>query len=166
MVRRISIWATVTVLIAYFIFTSGFVYEATKSEVADRLDEPYSIALSAERVGVAGVFNGDDIECARWIAKNIDGDSLVVADYNVFRLVVGIRGMTDEIYQVYQGRAIPLLQDLPDKGYIFLSTWNIEHQKYIADASIGMRFVLPLPDFSNCPVVFQKGKAIVYRIEK
>jgi uncharacterized membrane protein len=154
----------VSVLATYFMFTSGFVYEAINSEVTDRLEVPYSIALSAERIGIAGVFNGDDMECAKWIVDNITEDSFVVADYNVHRLVVGVRGMSSKLFDVYKGKDAPSLADLPDEGYVFLSTWNVERGKYVTDASIGTRFVLPLPDFSNYPVAFQKGKSVICRI--
>ena len=67
MAKKASIIVCI-LLLAYFIFTSGLVFEVTASDTMDRVDMPYSIAMSGERTGAIGIYNEDDIACAEWLA--------------------------------------------------------------------------------------------------
>lgn len=57
-------------VIPYFLFTSGFIFEAMGHKEVSRVDIPYSIALSWERTGVAAVFSEDDTAVMRWVAES------------------------------------------------------------------------------------------------
>jgi hypothetical protein len=86
---KIAIWITTAILLAYFVFTSGLVYETTGSEVTDRLIVPYSAALSGERTGLFGVYTEDDIRCAEWLAYESDTSIPIVGDGNTWLLMKG-----------------------------------------------------------------------------
>ncbi len=86
---KIAIWSTTGILLAYFVFTSGLVYEATGSEVTDKLIVPYSAALSGERTGLFGVYIEDDIRCAEWLAYESDPNIPIVGDGNTWLLMKG-----------------------------------------------------------------------------
>lgn len=69
MAKRFMV-VTCVLLLAYFLFTSGLVFEAVGSETIDKVDMPYSVALSDDRIGVLEVANEDDVACARWLAED------------------------------------------------------------------------------------------------
>ncbi|MDP6576799.1 MAG: DUF2206 domain-containing protein [Dehalococcoidales bacterium] len=71
---------TLVVLIPYFLSTSGFIFEATKHEVTDRIDAPYSYALSTPRLDVGGVFNRQDGVGADWLRTRLNEEDAVYAD--------------------------------------------------------------------------------------
>jgi len=57
-------------LIPYFLFTSGMVFEAFQYKDIAKIDIPYSIALSHERVDVAAVFTINDIKVRDWAVEH------------------------------------------------------------------------------------------------
>jgi hypothetical protein len=69
MAKKVSI-AICTLLLVYFLFTSGLVFEAVGSEDVGRVDTPYSIALSGERTGILEMYTDGDADCARWLARS------------------------------------------------------------------------------------------------
>jgi len=60
----------VCILIPYFLFTSGFVFEAIKSEEITKLDIPYSVPLSDYRIDLGGSPTQNDMLVRDWIAEN------------------------------------------------------------------------------------------------
>jgi len=137
------------VMLAYFAFTSGAVYEASKSEATNRIDVPYSIPLSAERTGLGDVFNQDDMNCMRWLISNA-GDYDLVGDYNTRLLIAG-----------YLPR-VSGFSSISDHSYIFVSSWNARHQSYVEGSGIGLRVTYPLPDNLGT-VVYQSGDARIIK---
>jgi uncharacterized membrane protein len=107
------------VLIPYFLFTSGFIYEVTGDRVTDRIDVPYSIALSSYRLDLAGVFYWQDGSAASWLAQRTSDETQVYASYHTFKFL----GFYD-----FPGQIADFPCDashLQDDSYIYLSTWNM-----------------------------------------
>lgn len=160
--EKVSITLCSVVLLAYYIFTSGVVYELTNSDTTINFGVPYSLGLSAERTGLAGIFNDDDIKCAKWMVENWDGETIIVADYNGSRLLVQYSSkFGDKFYNLQ-------FEELPEKCYIFMSAWNVEHDKYVMGSIVGLRELRDLPKCDcdcdcKCPVVFQSGKSTIYK---
>jgi uncharacterized membrane protein len=75
----LTIFFILTILVPFFLFQTGFVYEVTK-------DESWSIPLSSYRFGWSqysdqGLINGNDIAGTRWLQKNdFSGSVKVYAD--------------------------------------------------------------------------------------
>ena len=80
-------FVTLVVLIPYFFFTSGIVYEITGHKVTERADLPYSIALSSYRLDLAGVLYSQDGAAAHWISRNSDNTTGVYADRHAANLL-------------------------------------------------------------------------------
>jgi uncharacterized membrane protein len=161
-VSRLALIITVVVLIGYYIFTSGLVYELTGNNNTASLEIPYSFGMSAERVGLAAVLNDDDINCLKWLSANWKEGDLVVSDYNISRII-------DEydyrIYLKYQGgygKPTFWNNGIPDRCYIFVSSWNVHHKKYVLGTNIGLRSLEDLPDLPY-DIAYRSGDAIVYR---
>lgn len=158
--EKVSVVLCSVILIAYFIFTSGVVYEYSGSNITNSFEVPYSLGLSAERTGLAGVFNEDDIKCAKWLAQNWDNITSIVADYNGMRLLYSYSSKYDDNFHNLQN------PKLPDKCYIFYSTWNTEHGKYVFGSGVGLRKIIELPKCDcpcECVIVFQSGNSTIYR---
>jgi uncharacterized membrane protein len=159
-------WKNIAILIViYFAFTSGLVFESIQSDTIDRIDIPYSIGLSAERTGVVSNYTESDIDCAKWLKEN-SRETRIVGDYNGYRLMMGYIPLNPQLRkpnEQYQ----PGFDKLPDYPcYVLLLSWNTEHQQYIEDVreiweASGTRESIPLPKF-DYPIVYQQGDSIVY----
>ncbi|MBA7498652.1 hypothetical protein ES704_01389 [subsurface metagenome] len=142
-------------LIAYYAFTSGAVFELTKSEATERLDVPYSIALSNERTRIIGVYdNNDDTDCARWLVEEADPSTPVYVDYCSVSLIMDLSETRRATYE-----------EPKEKHYLFLTSWSTEHKKMVFGWFEGLREYEPLPDLSNATEVFRRGSAVVYICE-
>ena len=64
---------TVCLIIPYFLFTSGFIFEATQQTDISKVNMPYAISLSDHRVDMAAVFTDNDLDVLNWANDNIDG---------------------------------------------------------------------------------------------
>jgi uncharacterized membrane protein len=131
------------VMVAYYLFTSGFIFEVTKSQ-ADKVNTPYSIPLSNYRSNIAGVFSEDDINAARWVSNN-HGDLPILTDYNSRCLLLGIDPMYD----------MPVNET---EYYIFVTSWSTEHDKLVYGRSPGLRHFEPIPQGKE---VHRSGNALV-----
>jgi len=106
------------VLIPYFIFTSGFVYEVTGQKVTDRVDTPYSIALSSYRLDLAGVFYWQDGASARWLSQNANSELNVYVDSHSVKLLT---------FYEFPGKLEGFPRDatkLEHDSYIYFTAWN------------------------------------------
>jgi len=149
---------TLAVLIPYFLSTSGFIFEVTRHEVIDRIDAPYSIALSSHRIDIGGVFNRQDGAGADWLRPRLNEEDAVYADLFGWLLlgyesaVIGDPVMT-EFYlgrisswrpNIFDNRLLetPLLWGLSQvsqDNYLYFRTWNIASQKITYAAAAGCR---------------------------
>ena len=142
-------------LIAYYAFTSGIIFELTKSETTEQLDVPYSIALSNERTRIVGVYaNNDDMDCARWLVEESDLSLSVYTDYCGTSLIMDLSEGNRPTYYESVG-----------SYYLFLTSWSTEHNKMVFGWFEGLREYKPLPDLSNATEVFRRGNAVVYIYE-
>lgn len=155
----------VLVMIVYFIFTSGLVYEITGSNVIHSVDTPYAIGLSADRTGVVATYTRDDVKAGEWLRDNANPDYMIVGDYNGWHLVSAYLGLD----RLREDKAVynPTFDNLPGKScYIFVTTWNTEHGLYIDSlwavmGGAGLRERYALPEF-DYPIVFRSGNAVIY----
>jgi len=159
-----TIWITTSILLIYFIFTSGSAYEAMGSNITNRLVAPYSFALSGERTGLVGIFTKDDVKCAEWLNNTGDSKLSIVGDRNTVTLLKGF-------YNISLHRAFIPMEDSPVIGhyYIFVRAWNISQQKTIVtiNRSEGIRETkdwMPL-DMTYCHEVFRSGGSIIYEYQ-
>ncbi len=137
------------ILIPYFLFTSGFVFEVSGHEVIDKVDTPYSIALSSHRVDVAGVFNRQDGAGAGWLSQNLDDEAAVYADLHGVKALskqTKLYGRTFYFPQVFPPKDVSPqifprkdVGQVPQDSYIYLTTWNIDRQEVTVYTGIGLR---------------------------
>ena len=126
-------FVALAVLIPYFLFTSGFIYEVTGQKVTDRIDAPYSIALSSYRLDLAGVFYWQDGTAAEWLTQNASKEIDVYTDWHTYRPFV---------FYSFPGKVNVVPCDaskLPENSYIYLSTWNTDKGELTFPVGPGLR---------------------------
>jgi len=160
-------FAALAVLIPYFLFTSGFIYEVTGQKVTDTIDTPYSIALSSYRLDLAGVFYWQDGAAAEWLSQRAGNETNVYCDSHTGKLL---------IFSKFPGHVIHLPPDV-DKlkkdpkldiskypaflitpsqygnelladGYLYFTAWNTERKEVTFATLPGLRRAI---SFSGIP---------------
>ncbi|MDP7416005.1 MAG: DUF2206 domain-containing protein [Dehalococcoidales bacterium] len=139
---------TLVVLIPYFLSTSGFIFEVTKHEVIDRIDAPYSYALSSPRIDIGGVFNRQDGVGADWIRPRLSEEDTVYADLFGWLLLghesaivgdparkgfdlVKISSWRTNIFGAHPTSGLLPLDTalMPQDSYLYFRTRNIQRQE-------------------------------------
>jgi len=148
-------FVTLAVLIPYFVFTSGFIFEVTKNETTDVIDSPYSIALSSYRLDLASVSDWQDVAGAEWLAQRVGDQHTVHADVHGYLLLSGQVQLRGRI-----GGPSEMAEPLRDR-YMFFRSRNIERQEVTGclprgTARIGLRQ----------SVSFAELPQLVWRIDK
>jgi uncharacterized membrane protein len=156
--KRMSRYFLITILVVYFIFTSGFVFEITQSKSTAQIDVPYNTALSAERTGIVGIFTDCDVKCAKWITEKTPKNSLVAGDVNSSLLLMSFitqdrirKTISDKVYDY---------ETLPKTCYIMVLDWNVRHNQFVRVAGTGTRQILDMPEL-NYPEVYRCGNSRV-----
>jgi len=150
--KRKFIYVIAVILSIYLLFTSGLVFFGMGGQT-DKIDTPYAIALT-KNDSIVGLFTENDIECVKWIAEN-HGDTMIYADYNGIALLMERIELTYLIYN-------PTADNLIPPYYIFLSEWNVEHNKMVVGYSAALRTYGELPNLGNGREVYESGNAVVY----
>jgi uncharacterized membrane protein len=164
--KKAKWWIFSFVFIMYYVFASGIVFEVTKVSSLDKFDVPFSHALSAERLGSAGIYTQDDLNCAKWLAEKSDVNLRILGDQNAGALISS--------YMYYYPRMLndtsvsnsfPILTNSP--YYLFLTDWNYRNHKYVVVASMGtgLRRIISFPDLTNAVEVYSSGNSRVYLME-
>jgi len=160
-------------LVIYLVFTSGFIYEATGSEVTSYLDIPYSAPFSGERMGLVGIPEKGDLEAAEWLANKSNQDYPIVSDYNGVTLLASFIYPTPRIgKQIYkEPRLVQYIYRrlydetiLPERDcYVFVTSWNEVTGKVVAPAGPGLRYVMDMPSYvSKGKLVYDNGAKVYY----
>lgn len=156
--NKMRVWIYTIVILSYFVFTSGTVYEAMGSNVTDTFIVPFSYALSGERTGLAGVHTQDDINCVLWIKEHKAYP--ILADYNGRNLLVSIVKKSNTYGNI-------MLPYMTESFYYLMRSWNTQNKKMIGGQQIsGVRTMVDLPDMSDWEEVYRSGDSVVYRIER
>ncbi len=106
------------ILIPYFLFTSGFIYEVTGQKVTAKVDTPFSIAFSIYRLDLAGVFYQQDGAAARWLSKSASNEVNVYVDSHSVKLLT---------FYEFPGKLQVLPRDASEfkrDSYIYFTAWN------------------------------------------
>ncbi|MCJ7515975.1 MAG: DUF2206 domain-containing protein [Dehalococcoidia bacterium] len=132
------------VLIPYFLFNLGFIYEITGMQVTDKIDTPYSIALSSYRLDLAGVFYWRDGAAAEWlIAKKSDDSAKIYVDSHAAKLLYA--GFSEDprlsgaLYSPQLAGFPPNATELQEDNYVYFTAWNIDKKELTFAIGPGLR---------------------------
>ncbi len=136
-------FVTLVVLIPYFLFTAGIVYEVTGHSMTEKADLPYSIALSSYRLDLAGVLSSRDGAAAQWAGIYSDNTTSIHADRHAANLL--------SFYQ-FPGRIQELRRDADDPtagSLVYLNGINLEREQITIAVSTGLRQFVAFKDISG-----------------
>jgi len=128
------------ILIPYFIFNSGVVFELSRSQTTNFINMPYSIALSSYRVDLSTVFTKQDLTAADWLLKVAQEDCPAYADHHSYILLITQVGFPCTALEFTHDTEV---KPLSSSSYIYLRTWNTQKKTltfgtaYAARQSIG-----------------------------
>lgn len=172
---------TLILIIPYILLTTGVVFEATGQTDLSKINLPYSIALSNNRVGMVGNFTQNDLDVKDWAAANhcepvfmdINGMLIFSESYDPFTFTYAQRKGTKSLTMgwAYFPKDV---STLPVGSYLFLSEWNMQNQAVyfkpqwydMKDTATGMRQLYPF-EFLGLPrgeVVYNSGDAVLLKI--
>jgi uncharacterized membrane protein len=130
------------VLIPYFIFNSGVVFELSRGQTIYFIDVPYSIALSSYRVDMTTTFTKQDANAANWLISNAGEDYAFYVDYHSKKLL----GTQTELRKAERLVYIRKAREMAYLGYIYFRTWNTQKEALTFSTSYGARQSLSFVD--------------------
>jgi uncharacterized membrane protein len=168
--RNIKILA-LALIIPYFIFTSGSIFELSGSSDISKIDIPYSIPLSNYRVDLVGVFTENDMAVRDWAVEN--------------KLVADMYADTHAQLLLWE-KAYTYWRDLREAlrtgefktgNYIFLSERNNESQTIIlrpetGGSATGRRVAYTYAEcgmdkvIANGEIVYQVGDSFIVKVAR
>lgn len=140
------------ILIPYFLFNTGFLFEVTGSQQFAVNDSPSSLALSSYRLDMP-VFSQEEAKATTYLRQVMDNDDVVYAD-NWGRLI-----LYEQLF--WQVGILPDSGEVPDDAYIFLRTWNVERQEILVMVSHGVQKVFKHINLNEMPALL-KGRKLIY----
>ncbi|MCW3986022.1 MAG: DUF2206 domain-containing protein [Candidatus Bathyarchaeota archaeon] len=147
-----------TVLVPYFLFQTGFIYEVTGSD-------NWSVPLSKHRMtalrlyGNIGYMDGKSVSGALWLSKNVDVEnSRLYADGVSRNNVLTIYGM------VYRGYVYGLSNTtiVADNGTVYLSTLNVVDGVIVSGSRLWNSSELSFR-FDSLNRIYSNGACEIYR---
>jgi uncharacterized membrane protein len=177
---------TIILLVPYLLFTTGVIFEAAQETDITKVNIPYSIALSNERVGMIGTYTENDLAVRDWAISQ--DYTIILTDINGMLILSEVLDPLTYIYTpthdfvknpinstAQRWGYIPYpMSRLPSGNYtylIYLTEWNTQNQLLMfkpqwydqKDTASGMRQAYPLDfvDMSNFREVYRKGDAVV-----
>jgi uncharacterized membrane protein len=117
------IWfPVVVILIPYFVFNSGAIFELSRSQTTKFIDMPYSISLSSHRLDLNTVFTLQDLAAAGWLCGIPTRETIVYVDHHGSKLFINQADFpcsSREVTYDTEGITLP--------GYFYLRSWNISN---------------------------------------
>jgi uncharacterized membrane protein len=128
--------AVILILVPYYLFTTGFVFELTGAA-------PTSMPLSLYKTDWS-FFTGSEVSARNWIKIFLQDDYKVYADS------YGVTQLNQEI----PGRTLGFPADderLKDASYVFLRRWNIVHGEVLSIRTVGVHPTLGYINLQDIP---------------
>lgn len=151
------------VLVPYFLFTTGFIFEVTGHDTIDQVDIPYAVALSNHRLDLGGSITDSDRMVRDYIVEN--NIRPVFADFYGYLLLQERVGFDSGIVTLNRD-----LETLPSGSYVFLRERNEVDKLMTQWAGIGLRrivhYTIGQPHTENpSSLVYAVGNAKLVEIE-
>lgn len=165
---------TICLIIPYFLFTSGLVFEATQQTDISTVNMPYSISLSYRRVDVVGVSTINDIAVRDWAVDHNLG--------NIYADLPNSLLFSEKVEKVWNVnwryfRLVLSTGEYEPGKCIFLSERNNETETLVfkppavRGASVGMRVAYPYKEvgldelIARCEIIYQQGNACILEVK-
>jgi uncharacterized membrane protein len=149
------------IMIPYFIFNSGLVFELSKSQTIHFIDMPYSIALSSHRLDITTVYTRQDIAAANWLSNMAGDDYHISCDAPLaFRDYWG-----DE--EGFAGGRHASMSEIPADArdmtfpcYIYFRAWNADNRMLTFSTGYAARQSISFNDIPGLTQLVDSGSRI------
>lgn len=141
---------SIVLLAFYAVFSHGIVFEVESVDSIDTFTIPYSIPMSNERLDVGGYYTPEDIKLAEAIHQKYL--SPVYADIHGVLLLQEYYGTDYDAVKV-----IPYDLTIPDDAYVFLRTYNVQHQTLTFWRGAGLREQISYSELGGKAVLYGKS---------
>jgi uncharacterized membrane protein len=143
------------ILIPYFIFNSGVVFELSQSQTTNFINMPYSIALSSYRVDVSTVFTKQDVTAAEWFSRVAEEDCVVYADHHSSKLFV------EQIDFPCKQAGVPSnTKEVRFPSYFYFRAWNIQKKALTFGTTYAGRQSVSFDDLPGVTYIIESGNRI------
>ncbi|KKM82191.1 hypothetical protein LCGC14_1322160, partial [marine sediment metagenome] len=151
------------ILIPYFLFTSGLIFEVTKQPNIEKITIPYSYGLSNYRIDLGASIDDDDYNVRQYIYDNaLFPIYLDINSSDFMGEVIGWRSTWNRALRTYYG------VNVPEEGYFFLNSRNIQDGTVTLWTGAGQRKQVPISLFVDDPnenIVYQSGDSRVLEVK-
>lgn len=150
-------WLALLIILPYFVFTSGLVFELAGQSDTNVIDTPYSFSLSSHRLDLAGNFNHQDGAAALWLSQHACDNATVFTDVHAFR-VVEFEDYPPHLRTAFFDRNNSAYQ----QGYLFFTAWNIRKNElaFFNEGRPGMREHLGIEEIRGLTEIMHTGNRI------
>ena len=150
------------ILIPYFLFTSGFVFEVAKQEDISKINIPYSLYLSNDRIDLGTNIEVGDLEVRDYVKEN--GTVRVLADLYGTLFLSEILGVEDPIgSKISEFPEFGGLEGTTKPYYVFLRGKNVREGKIITWIGPGMRASRNVPEFKG-RLIYKAGDSELWEV--
>jgi uncharacterized membrane protein len=156
------------ILLPYFIFNSGVVFELSRSQTTNFINIPYSIALSSYRVDVSTVFTRQDVTAAEWFSRVAEEDCLVYADHHSNKLFLEQIDFPCEVQEFSRHSG-----EVRSPSYFYLRAWNVQKRVLTFGTAYAARQSIPFKDLplfmqtmEKADVIYDNGGAQVLALNE
>lgn len=144
------------ILLPYFIFTSGLVFEATKQPNLETLTVPYNVGLSDHRMDLGATLTVDDGKVRDYIIEN-----------DLFPLTSDLWGAYFMIQKIGDRPDINRALPRQPQDYIFVRSRNVQDGTFTIWSGIGLRRFVTPENYGidwNENIIYQSGDArVIFR---
>ncbi|MDH5695328.1 MAG: DUF2206 domain-containing protein, partial [Dehalococcoidia bacterium] len=145
----------VAILIPYFIFNSGVVFELSRSRTTNFINMPYSIALSSYRVDVNTVFTKQDVTAVDWLSGVAEEDCAVYADHHGGKLLIEQIDFPCMVSEFSRD-----IKEVRPPSYFYFRAWNIQKKALTFATAYGARQSISFDDLPGVTYVIDSGNRI------
>jgi len=148
------------ILVPYFLFTSGFVFEVTKQPDIEEITIPYSVSLSDHRIDLGASTTEDDKEVRDYIYENKLFP--IFTDTYGDNLIAEMTGWRADLSVAF--RRVPI----SFKGYVFVRSRNIKDGTFTVWNGVGCRKYINPEEYGidwNKNIIYQKGDSRLIWVE-
>ena len=133
------------IMIPYFIFNSGAIFELSKSQTTYFIDMPYSIALSSYRLDLSTVFTKQDVVAANWLSAV--SNHCLHADIHSCQLFYTYHETQDT-------------GESASSSCIYLRNWNTRNEVWTVGTAYAARQSISFDDLPWLKQAFENGDKI------
>ncbi len=152
------------ILIPYFLFTSGFVFEAIQQDTIEEITIPYSYGLSNYRINLGASIDNDDFKVRQYIYdNNLFPTYSDINGANFIGEIIGWRSTWNSTFRTHLGT------HKPELGYIFITSRNAKDGEFSLWAGAGLRAYVPLEFFGvdmDKNIIYQSGDSRLLEVLK